>query len=97
MTWIFDEPAPRERFVTMEKNGESVVKMQPMRIIAAARGTKQGLVLVTNWLPKEERWEFFSKGTEPLAWMPMPEFPAAEIERRAGLAHLKAGIDAATG
>lgn len=80
--WIFDEPAPRERFVTVEQNGQSVVKMQPMRIHAAINGRAGGIVIVTTWLPKKERWEFMAKGEEPLAWQPFPEFPAAEIERR---------------
>ncbi|WP_370677565.1 hypothetical protein [Pleomorphomonas sp. PLEO] len=81
--WIFDQPAPHERFVTIEQGGTSVVKLQPMRIIAAIIGVKTGIVVTSTWLPKDGRWEFMIKGEEPLAWMPYPEFPAAEIAEKA--------------
>lgn len=80
--FIFDEPAPHERFITVEQDGKSVVKMAPMRIIAAITGVKGYMVVTTTWLPKDGRWEFMTKGEEPLAWMAYPEAPAAEIERR---------------
>lgn len=81
--WNFDEPAPHERFVTVEQDGKWVVKKLPMRIIAAITGGPKGyMVVTTTWLPKDGRWEFMAKGEEPLAWMVYPEAPTAEIERR---------------
>lgn len=52
-------------------------------IIQAPRGQmiiaagSKGHVTVSKWLPREERWQMFSKDTPPLAWMPWPTHPEA--------------------
>lgn len=49
---------------------EAAPKDQP--IIAA--GTKN-VVTASRWLPKEGRWNMFTKAVPPLAWQPWPTHP----------------------
>ena len=35
-------------------------------------------VTTSRWLPKENRWNMFSKKQTPLAWMPFPSHPKEE-------------------
>ncbi|KEP68824.1 hypothetical protein DL1_08595 [Thioclava dalianensis] len=45
------------------------------QIIAAA---SKGIVTLSNWLPKEARWNRFSKDHPPLAWARWPDHPHKE-------------------
>ena len=80
MNWNFDiSQAPRgsTRMVarTIGKNTAMVEEHVPDLIIAAGNG---GVVTTSRWLPKEGRWNMFTVGTPPLAWMPWPTHPNAE-------------------
>jgi hypothetical protein len=46
-------------------------------IIAAypGAGKKRG---VTRWLADQDRWEGMTKGQEPVAWQPWPDYPETE-------------------
>ena len=78
--WNFDiEQAPRGHFEPVtQKIGKNVVtteKHVPALIIAAGN---DGVVTASRWLPKEGRWNMFTKDAPPLAWQPWPEHPHAE-------------------
>lgn len=82
MEWNFDiEQAPKGTTTTVQKTiGKAVVNQSihvPALIIAS--GT-DGVVTLSKWLPKEERWNMFSKNVPPLAWMPWPSHPDGETE-----------------
>lgn len=77
--WNFDiSQAPRGtvRMVerTIGKNTVSVEDHTPDLIIAAGNG---GVVTISKWMPKEGRWNMFTKAVPPLAWLPWPEHPHA--------------------
>lgn len=42
--------------------------------------TDKDKVFSSRWLTKEGRWEGFSKGRNPDAWMPWPAHPNAEVQ-----------------
>lgn len=76
--WNFDmSAAPRGEYVTTtytDGKGKKVEKTtyQHVRIILAS---PCGVVTVGRWLPSEERWEMFTKGVPPIAWMLWPTSP----------------------
>ena len=80
MQWNFNmDEAPRGtvRSVT-RKSGKNTVTIEehvPERIIAAI-GDGQG-VTVSYWIPKDQRWNMFTKSVGPIAWMPWPKHPEA--------------------
>lgn len=79
MKWNFNlDEAPRgySRFVTRRigKNDITTEEHVPGLIIAAGN---DGVVTVSRWLPKEERWNMFTKDVPPMAWMPWPKHPEA--------------------
>lgn len=45
----------------------------PELIIAA--DPDSDVVTVSRWIPKEDRWNMFSKNRPPLAWKPFPKHP----------------------
>jgi len=80
MSWNFDiEAAPHGVFHKVERKiGKNLVEMEehiPALIIAAGSDL---VVTVSKWLPKEERWQMFSKNTPPIAWQPFPKHPEEE-------------------
>lgn len=79
MMWNFNmADAPRGEFrqVTRKigKNEVTIGEHVPVLIIAAGNG---GVVTLSRWLEKEQRWEMFIKEVPPLAWMPWPDHPEA--------------------
>lgn len=75
--WNFDiSQAPKGNWVETQKTAGKTVVMQmihvPDPIIAAGN---DGVVTLSKWLPKEERWCMFTKDVPPLAWMPWPSHP----------------------
>lgn len=78
--WNFDmASAPRGSCrVERRRIGKNEVDVEVFTappIIAAGSG---GVVTLSCWLPKEGRWNMFTKDTPPVAWMPWPAHPAAE-------------------
>lgn len=77
--WNFDmSAAPKGRMETRQvKVGKTIVDREfhiPEKILVA--GPDDGHVTASYWVAKAERWNCFSKGQEPIAWMPWPEYPA---------------------
>jgi hypothetical protein len=78
--WNFNMgDAPRgETKMVMRTIGANQVETEqhiPVEIIAA--GTNL-VVTITRWLPKEGRWNMFSKERPPIAWHIFPKHPEAE-------------------
>lgn len=78
MNWNFNmDEAPRGHTEIRQrtvKNG-AVAEYEhhvPAQIIAAGN---DGVVTISRWLPKEGRWNMFSKDTPPMAWQPWPDHP----------------------
>lgn len=77
MTWnsdITQAPIGSYRTVTrtIGKNEVTTEEHVPALIIAAGN---DGVVTISKWLPKEGRWNMFTKDVPPLAWMPWPTHP----------------------
>jgi hypothetical protein len=77
MDWNFNmDEAPRGHVETVKrKAGKADVEREehiPALIIAAGNG---GVVTLSRWLPKEGRWNMFTKDTPPMAWQPWPRHP----------------------
>jgi len=73
MDWSYKlKDAPRGELVKemIGKNEAEVYKHE--KILTAS---KCGKIIVSCWLPKSKRWEFYSKDSPPIAWMPMPCHP----------------------
>lgn len=80
MEWNFDmNAAPRgenKKMLRVIGKTETLVEVHfPVLIIAA--GADGTTVTATSWLPKQERWNMFSKDHPPIAWMPWPDHPNA--------------------
>ena len=80
MAWNFDISQAPKGFLqdvrkTVGKNIVMSVEHVPDLIIAAGNG---GVVTISKWLPKEGRWNMFTKDAPPLAWMPWPTHPNKE-------------------
>ena len=79
MAWNFNiEEAPRGSLKIVSRVvGKNTVEHEywdaPI-IIAAGNGA---VVTTSRWLPKEGRWNMFTKDVPPLAWMPWPVHPNA--------------------
>ena len=85
MQWNFDiAQAPRGCFKTYTNlvKGREISRdvHVPEYIIAAGNG---GVVTVTHWNDKAQKWSMFTKDVPPLAWMPMPAHPYEENNDRA--------------
>lgn len=79
--WNYDmDAAPRGDMAKVErvigKNTVEADVFTPVRIIAAS--VEGEVVTVTQWLPREARWEMFSKNHPPLCWKPWPRHPRSE-------------------
>ena len=77
MDWNFNiEEAPRGEWRKAKrivgKNEVEVDYYDAPTIIAAGNG---GVVTPSRWLPKEERWNMFTKDVPPIAWQPWPAHP----------------------
>ena len=77
--WNFDmSAAPKGKTVSSaQRIGDKDVEVERFvsdLIIAAG---SEGVVTVSKWIPKEERWNMFSKSAPPVAWMPWPSHPEA--------------------
>jgi hypothetical protein len=75
--WNFDmASAPRgeTRMVKRIANKKEIeVEMHfPVTIIAAGN---EGVVTLSKWMPKEGRWNMFTKAVPPIAWQPWPDHP----------------------
>jgi hypothetical protein len=57
------------------KNDAHIERHIPAQIIAAGQC---GVVTLSYWLPKQDRWSMFSKDAPPIAWMPFPSHPHSE-------------------
>lgn len=80
MAWNFDmSQAPKgvTKTYTSTLKGQKVSREVhvPENIIAAGN---DGVVTVSYWVEKQQRWNMFSKDTPPLAWQPFPEHPHKE-------------------
>ena len=80
MEWNFNmDEAPRGCFKdvtrTVGKNEVTSSVHFPEPIIAAGNG---GIVTLSRWIEKEQRWNMFTKDAPPIAWMPWPKHPEAE-------------------
>ena len=71
MTWQDMDTAPKGEWVEQPagKDGTRMVHV-PKRIIALM---SNGDWTVSYWVPKDERWCMFTKGTPPVAWCLPPE------------------------
>jgi hypothetical protein len=79
MSWNFNiDEAPRGEWRTVKrvigKNTVDVEYYDAPLIIAAGNG---GVVTTSRWLPKEGRWNMFTREVPPLAWQPWPSHPEA--------------------
>ena len=77
--WNFDmSQAPRGHTERVKRKvGKTKAEVEqhvPAIIIAAGNG---GVVTLSRWLPKEGRWNMFTKDVPPLAWQPWPAHPEA--------------------
>jgi len=78
--WNFNmDEAPRgeTRLVTRQV-GKNMVETEvffPAPIFAAGNDR---VVTPSRWLPKEDRWNMFTKDTPPMAWQPWPKHPEDE-------------------
>lgn len=84
-SWRTDiDAAPRGKMVTRTHNvnggPKDVQVFVPDRIFLA---TKCGKVTISQFMPKEDRWEMLAAGEQPVAWMPWPEHPAKAKKVRA--------------
>ena len=75
--WNFNiNEAPKGYYEDVQRTVGKTVVMSvvhvPQLIIAAGNG---GVVTVSKWLDKEQRWNMFSKDTPPIAWQPWPDHP----------------------
>ena len=81
--WNFDiSQAPKGTFMdvsrTVGKNVVMSVVHVPEIIIAAGNG---GVVTISRWIDKDQRWNMFTKDVPPLAWMPWPIHPENEVAK----------------
>lgn len=77
MNWNTDiSQAPRgktvEATIQSDKGRRKVSRFIPRRVILA---TKCGKVVLSQYIPDEDRWQMLGKGEQPLAWFVWPEFP----------------------
>ena len=79
--WNFT-PAPRSTFETVTRTLKDktveVTTVCDVYVIAALPSCDK--VGKTRWLPQEERWEGMTRGQEPVAWQPWPEYPLEAIQ-----------------
>ena len=66
-----------ERIIETKKGNKTIKKFKANYIWAAG---SCGVVTKSNWLPKEERWNCFTKDVPPIAWQKFetPEHPDKE-------------------
>ena len=86
MTWNFDmAAAPRGKMVkrTRKKKDGETSEYEEFEKDVIIAGCTDGLVTMSYWIPKEERWCMFTKERGPDAWMPWPKHPInpAPVER----------------
>lgn len=84
MGWNFNmDEAPKGRYRTVTRNmkGQDIETQVfvPEPIFAAASDGET--VTISKWMPKEERWNMFTKDTPPIAWMPFPKHPGIKQKR----------------
>jgi hypothetical protein len=81
------DEAPRGRTnIVTRQIGKNVVvgeEFIPDLIIAAGNDR---VVTLSRWLPKEGRWNMFSKDTPPVAWKTWPKHPQDEADEAAAMA-----------
>lgn len=75
MNWNTDiSQAPRgktvETTVMTAKGPRKISRFVPVRVILT---TKCGKVVLSQYIPDDERWLMLGKGEQPEAWMPWPE------------------------
>lgn len=90
--WCYDmSEAPTGYFDDVRRTvGKTIVMSHvhvPETIIAAGNG---GVVTLSKWIEKEQRWSMFTKDCPPIAWRPWPKHPD-DPEARAFIAALEAG------
>jgi len=73
MSWNFNiDEAPKGVSREVPRGKGTIIEHIPDLIIAAGN---DNVVTVSKWLPKEERWEMFTKDVPPLAWQLWPSHP----------------------
>ncbi len=77
--WNFNiDDAPQsymEDTVVIIKDKETTKQvLNKVRVITASKCDK---VIVSYWIPKEDRWCMYSKNESPIAWQHYPEHPNA--------------------
>ena len=82
MNWQPMNNAPKGGFETVTKkvNGASVTSRAfvPAMLYTASQC---GKVIVSHWMPDQDRWHMYSKGETPIGWMlfledlPAPKHP----------------------
>ena len=78
--WNFDisqAPKGKTKKITRTLKGKEVETELhvPEKILAAGN---EGVVTLSHWIEKEQRWNMFTKDVPPLAWMPWPKHPYGE-------------------
>jgi hypothetical protein len=86
MTWNYNmDEAPHGRTERREDKrlkGSFIHEVFiPDRIIAAENGNTN-IVTLSHWIPNENRWHMFAKGETPFAWMPWPEHPQSNTDKK---------------
>jgi hypothetical protein len=84
--WNYDmAECPKGCFVTVTKKvGKNITSYQEWQRQVVILASKCGKVTTSEWLPETDkrkvgRWNMFSPGEEPLAWMPWPTHPTLEV------------------
>lgn len=81
MQWNFDmDAAPKGKTETIRVpwNKKTVERkvFTPHWVLTATPTC--GKVIMSHWLPKENRWNGYTKENPPLAWMEKPKHPECE-------------------
>lgn len=76
--WNFDmEQAPRGHFQDVTRNikGKAITSVVHVPEVIIAAGN-DGVVTLSKWIEKDQRWNMFTADVPPLAWKPWPAHPA---------------------
>jgi hypothetical protein len=80
-----EAPRGRTNLVTRQIGKNVVVSEEFISDPIIAAGNDR-VVTLSRWLPKEGRWNMFSKDTPPVAWKPWPKHPQDEADEAAAMA-----------
>jgi len=80
MEWNFNiDEAPKSYYKDEEvKIKDKIVKRKQLvtvKVIIAYKGINGNTTAVSNWQPKQEKWNLLSRGAIPDAWIEFPKHP----------------------